>query len=168
MKKLIYLFTFIGIISMTSCINENYKKGSNVGTIANFGLQGNLFKSYEGHLNVTQTGMNSSTGMDFSIDNDNEPVGVVQTLQAAQDKGWKVKITYHEVFLKNLFSNRGHTDCFVTSVQIEDSTFNTIFKNTPTPDHSYDVDMSHKGHVVDTVINISVTLDEARKNGWIK
>ena len=49
---------------------------------------------------MAQTGMNSSTPFDFSIDNDNEPDGLVKILDSAAQYGWKVKIIYHEKFLE--------------------------------------------------------------------
>ena len=122
-------------------------------------------KSYEGHLNVTQTGMNSSTGFDFSIDNDNEPADVVATLDSAQNYGWKVELKYHQVYGLNWFSNRGHTDFFVTDCKILDRNFNSIFTNNGSNTVKTD---SNSVISKDTVITITVTFDEARKMGWLK
>ena len=107
--------------SMASC-TENYSNGERIGMITQFSKTGLVFKTHEGHLNLTQTGMNSSSTkpFDFSVDRDNEDESVVATLDSAATYGWKVKIKYHEVFGWNWFSNRGETDHFVSDVQVLD------------------------------------------------
>jgi hypothetical protein len=164
MKKIIYLLMAIATISLTSC-TENFSNGKRVGTITQFSKTGNFFKSYEGHLNVTQTGMNTASGFDFSLDNDNEPKGVAELLDSAQNYGWKVELTYHQVSGKNWFGNRGHTDYFITDVKVLDRNFNSIFTNikdtTGTKNHNSVV-------TKDTVFTINLTMDEARKMGILK
>ena len=154
----------IATISLTSC-TENFSNGKRVGTITQFSKTGNFFKSYEGHLNVTQTGMNTASGFDFSLDNDNEPKGVAELLDSAQNYGWKVELTYHQVSGKNWFGNRGHTDYFITDVKVLDRNFNSIFTNikdtTGTKNHNSVV-------TKDTVFTINLTMDEARKMGILK
>lgn len=118
MKKTI-LFIVMVIFVLSSC--ENYSNGDRVGMLTKFSKSGGIWKSYEGQLNMTQTGMNTSgEAFAFSIDNDNEPQGLVNTLDSANRFGWKIKITYHQVLLKNLFSNRGQTDYFITKCEILD------------------------------------------------
>ena len=73
--------------------------------------------------------MNSSTGFDFSIDNDKEPEGIVKLLDSAANFGWKVKLKYHEVRGYNWFGNRGHTNCFVTNVEISEKNFDKPLEN---------------------------------------
>lgn len=159
MKKVSILLLSL-MLTLTSCY-ENYSNGTRIGTITQFSNSGMVFKSWEGHLNVTQTGMNSSEGFDFSIDNDNVPKGIVETIDSAMNNGWKVELDYHMVKNKNWFRNRGNTDHFVTSCRIIDKGFvhnnpSTIMKDTT-------------GSVkTDTIINITVTLKEARTMGWIK
>jgi hypothetical protein len=101
----------------SSC-SENYSNGNRVGTITRFSKQGHMCKSWEGHLNVTQTGMNSGGQFEFSIDNDNEDEGVIASLDSALQKGWIVDVTYHEVAGLNWLNNRGETDYFVTGVKV--------------------------------------------------
>lgn len=166
MKKIktIYLFLMaVASMSLTSC-SENYSNGNRVGTLTQFSKTGVIWKSYEGHLNVTQTGMNTANGFDFSIDNDNEPSGLVATLDSAQNLGWKVELKYHEVYLKNWFSNRGHTNHFVTECKVLDRSFNSIFSNKVNNTDTTSVKTVTK----DTIVTITVTFDEARKMGWIK
>src|SRR5437899_2949909 len=117
MKKL--SLALITIVSLISC-SENYSNGERIGLITQFSKTGAFWKSWEGHLNMTQTGMNSSTPFDFSIDNDNEPEGLAKTLDSAAQFGWKVKIIYHETMGKNWFGNRGNTDHFVSKCEILD------------------------------------------------
>lgn len=141
MKKTINLIIALIAITIfsTSC-TENNSNGERIGTITQFSKAGTFFKSYEGHLNVTQTGMNSSTGFDFSIDNDDEPVGIVTKLDSAANFGWKVKLVYHKVKGWNWLSNRGNTDFFVTDVIVLDRQFDNPFgnKNGATGGHAID------------------------------
>src|SRR5574343_351889 len=120
MKKLLILIT--AIVGFASC-SENYSNGERIGTITQFSEKGLIWKSHEGHLNVTQTGMNSSTGFDFSVDNDNEPVGLVAKLDSAANFGWKVKLIYHETSGFNWLKNRGETDHFIKEVVDLDKNF---------------------------------------------
>jgi hypothetical protein len=90
--------------------------------ITQFSKTGLMFKTHEGHLNLTQTGMNSSSAkpFDFSVDADSEDPKIVATLDSAATYGWKVKIVYHETFGKNWFGTRGETNHFVSSVEVLD------------------------------------------------
>ncbi len=124
MKKIIIFSTLLTIL--TGC-SENYSNGERIGVITQFSKTGTVWKSHEGHLNVTQTGMNSSVPFDFSIDNDDEPVGVVSTLDSAAQNGWKVKLVYHQVSGWNWMHNRGETDHFVTKVEVLEKNFGHMF-----------------------------------------
>jgi len=116
----------IAFAFLASC-SENYSNGERIGVITQFSKTGIIWKSWEGHLNVTQTGMNSSVPFDFSIDNDHEPAEVVNTLDSAAQHGWKVKLIYHETFGWNWFSNRGNTNHFITTVQVLEKNFGNVF-----------------------------------------
>jgi hypothetical protein len=142
MKRLLFVLFAISILG-TSC-NENYSNGERIGLVTQFSKTGNFFKSWEGHLNVTQTGMNSSVPFDFSVDNDDEPEGIAKTLDSAATLGWKVKIKYHETFGKNWFNNRGNTDHFVTSVDVLDK---TPVQNAL----GIRGDSAHAGKIIDTI-----------------
>jgi hypothetical protein len=139
---------------LQSC-SENYSNGERIGVITQFSKTGVFWKSYEGHLNVTQTGMNSSVPFDFSVDNDNEPAGVVKTLDSAAQHGWKVKIIYHETFGKNWFSNRGETNHFVNKVEVLERNFGNMFNGSRQDTTSND----RRGRVVDTIY---VVIDKSR------
>lgn len=121
--------------------------------VTKFSEKGLVYKSWEGHLNTTQTGMNSSEGFDFSVDNDvNDPI-VIATLDSAATYGWKVKIKYHETFGKNWFSNRGETNYFVNEVDILDknpmsSLFGTKSDTTSTKSNC---DCKANGRTIDTI-----------------
>jgi hypothetical protein len=117
-------FIVLGLVTtlfITSC-TENYSNGERIGLVTQFSKTGLMFKTHEGHLNLTQTGMNSSSAVpfDFSVDADSEDPKIVATLDSAATYGWKVKIVYHETFGKNWFSTRGETNHFVKSVDILD------------------------------------------------
>ena len=71
MKKYISFALLAAIFALPGC-SENYSNGERIGVVTQFSNTGVIWKSHEGHLNVTQTGMNSSVPFDFSIDNDNE------------------------------------------------------------------------------------------------
>lgn len=139
MKKL--LLAALVLIALASC-TENYSNGERIGVITQLSNTGVFWKSYEGHLNVTQTGMNSSVPFDFSVDNDHPDPAVVKLLTDAAQKGWKVKLVYHETSGKNWFKNRGGTSHFVNKVEILDTAMATLFSNkTQQP----------TGHVIDTI-----------------
>lgn len=116
MKKLLAYLPLA--LALASCTSEQYSSGERIGYITQFSQTGILWKSHEGHLNVTQTGMNTGASFDFSIDNDHEDKAVVKQLLLAADKGTKVKLHYHETFGKNWFKNRGETDHFVDKVEV--------------------------------------------------
>jgi|SRR5579859_7001258 len=124
MKKLFSLAAIILTAFTFQSCTENYANGERIGLVTQFSKAGVIWKSWEGHLNLTQTGMNSSSAVpfDFSIDNDREGEyeQAIKLIDSAANYGWKVKLTYHETAGKNWFMNRGQTDHFVTKVDILD------------------------------------------------
>lgn len=151
MKKTIYAIGVLLLsVMMTSC-SENYSNGEKTGLVTKMQRQGVMWKSWEGHLNLTQTGMNSTTNApwDFSLDDDNLDQNVLNTLDSAADKGWLVRLTYHETFLMNWFENRGHTNDFVTKVTVVNKNIvqNNINGNGRTNSDSG----FRQGHVIDTI-----------------
>jgi acid stress-induced BolA-like protein IbaG/YrbA len=123
------LIAIVGIaLSLFSC-SENYSNGERIGLVTQFSKRGMVWKTWEGHLNITQTGMNSADGFDFSIDSDNEKETTVRFLDSAASYGWKVKLIYHETYGKNLFQNRGETNHFIDSVIVVDKNFSTHENN---------------------------------------
>jgi hypothetical protein len=139
MKKLLLLA--LVAIAFTAC-TENYSNGERIGVITQLSRTGVFWKSYEGHLNVTQTGMNSSVPFDFSIDNDHEDTAVINTLTKAAQNGWKIKLVYHETRGKNFFDNRGETNHFINKVEVLDKNMATLFNNKA---------QAPVGHVIDTI-----------------
>lgn len=125
MKKLITI-TILSMMLLSSC-SENYSNGERIGVITQFSETGMIWKSWEGHLNVTQTGMNSSVPFDFSIDNDRPDQSIINILDSAAQHGWKVKLVYHETFGKNWWNNRGSTDHFITKVDVLEKNFGNAF-----------------------------------------
>lgn len=129
MKKT-QLLIFACFILFISC-TENYSNGERIGVITQFSETGLIWKSWEGHLNVTQTGMNSSLPFDFSIDNDRPDKQVIKTLDSAAQYGWKVKLIYNETAGKNWFHNRGETSHFITKVEVLEKNFGNVFNGSP-------------------------------------
>ncbi len=107
-------FIIFGFINST----ENYSEGERIGFLTKFSHKGRFFKSWEGELNLTQTGMNTSSLFEFSIDNDAENAEVIKQIDLAVNNGWKVKLTYHETYFKNWLNNRGETNYFVKSIEV--------------------------------------------------
>ena len=142
----------VAALSLQSC-SENYSNGERIGVVTQFSNTGLIWKSHEGHLNVTQTGMNSSVPFDFSIDNDAEDPKVVALLDSAAQYGWKVKLVYHEVAGWNWFSNRGATDHFVNKVEVLEKNFGNAFNGSNNNEVV-------TGHVIDTIY---VVLDNRTK-----
>lgn len=130
---------FIIFASVTA--TENYSEGERIGFVTKFSHKGRFWKSWEGELNLTQTGMNTSSLFDFSIDNDNESTYVISMIDSAVNNGWKVKLTYHETYFKNWFSNRGETSYFIKSIQILDRT--TLGAN--------NIETNRQGKIIDTI-----------------
>jgi hypothetical protein len=152
MKYLTKALTALFALAITSC-SENYSNGERIGVITQFSNTGLIWKTHEGHLNVTQTGMNSSVPFSFSIDRDHEDPAVIKTLDSAADQGWKVKLIYHETAGKNWFENRGITDHFITKVEVLDKNMASLFNNK---------NQQVTGHVIDTVY-IVIDKEEMRK-----
>ena len=142
MKKVILTAATAATMLLTSC-SENYSNGERIGVITQFSESGLVWKSWEGHLNATQTGMNSSVPFDFSIDNDNPNEEVIKTLDSAAQYGWKVKLVYHEVAGFNWFANRGETNHFINEVQVLEKNFGNAF--------SVDKSPAVTGKVIDTI-----------------
>jgi len=130
MNRLITLIAMFATLMTFSSCTENYSNGTRIGTVNKFSRSGLLSKSWEGHLNITQTGMTSTTGFDFSIDNDLEPSGLVKTIDSAMNYGWKVELVYHQVHGFNWFGNRGNTDYFISSCNVVDRNFTSNFGGT--------------------------------------
>ena len=148
-------FILLGLAAflMTSC-TENYSNGERIGLVTQFSKTGLMFKTHEGHLNLTQTGMNSSSAVpfDFSVDADREDPKVVSTLDSAATYGWKVKIVYHETFGKNWFGTRGETNHFVKSVDVLDrNPVGSIFNGEKSNAKSGSCGCKTTGKVVDTI-----------------
>ena len=140
MKKIL---TLIGTILLLTSCSENYSNGERIGVITQFSETGLIYKSWEGHLNVTQTGMNSSVPFDFSIDNDRPDEQVIKTLDSAAQHGWKVKLIYHQTTGKNWFSNRGETNHFINRVEVLEKNFGNAFNGNKEP--------TVTGRVIDTI-----------------
>lgn len=130
MKQLLFLLLIT--LLFQSC-SENYSNGERVGVITQFSNRGLVWKSWEGHLNATQTGMNSAAPFDFSIDNDVNDETLIRTIDSAATFGWIVKLIYHEVVGYNWFKNRGDTDFFVVECRILDRNTRSqhIYRETP-------------------------------------
>jgi hypothetical protein len=143
MKKSTFVIGLLAsVMLMTSC-SENYSNGERVGMITKFTEKGLIWKSHEGHLNATQTGMNSAEGFDFSVDNDKNDPLVIAALDSAANLGWKVKLEYHEVSGFNWFGNRGETDYFVNKVDVLDRNPMGMFGGSK--------DNAPTGRVIDTI-----------------
>lgn len=108
------------LLTIFTACTENYSNGERIGYITQFTHAGLVWKSWEGHLNSTQTGNNSSTPFDFSIDNDAEDANLIKSIDSAAQFGWKVKLVYHKTFGLNWLGNRGHTNFFVTKLEALD------------------------------------------------
>ena len=153
--KVALLIAFCIFLFFLSSCSENYSNGERIGVITQFSNTGVIWKSHEGHLNVTQTGMNSSVPFDFSVDNDNESPDVIRLLDSAAQFGWKVKLVYHQTFGKNWFKNRGETDHFVNKVEVLEKNFGNMFNGS-----SYDSTANNRtGKIIDTIY---VVIDKSK------
>ena len=130
--------------------SETYSEGERIGFLTKFSHKGRIWKSWEGELNLTQTGMNTSSLFDFSIDNDKEDPKVIALIDSAVTNGWKVKLRYHETFAKNWFNNRGLTSHFVEVIDILDRTPMAALQSNGN---------SRSGHIIDTIF---VVIDKSQ------
>ncbi len=155
MKRLLYLCLMaVVMVTFTGC-KENYSVGEKVGNLIEFTKKGVIWDSWEGRMNLTQTGMNTSGApFQFSFDNDRDDQdSLIQLLYQAQVEGWKVKLKYHAVWgMKNVFSNRGETDYFVDDVEVLDKNFANVLRMGDAP----------QGRVVDTIY-VVIDKSEVRK-----
>ena len=155
MKKNSLLLCMAAIIVMTvaSC-KENYSIGEKVGTLTEFAQSGFFWDSWDGRLNLTQTGMNTAgEPFEFSFDNDrNDQDSLINLLQEGQVEGWKIKVKYHRVMGWNWFNNRGRFDYFVDDVEVLDKNFANVLRANSTS----------QGHVIDTVY-VVIDKSEVRK-----
>jgi len=158
MKKQIFLLLTVVAFTTMSC-SENYSNGERIGFLTKFSEKGLVYKSWEGELNLTQTGMNTSSLFNFSIDNDNPDQKVIATLDSAAVQGWKVKVTYHEVTGWNWFKNRGETDYFVTNVVVLDKNMVNNIKDITNPGARY----GSGGKVVDTIYVVVINPKDIKK-----
>lgn len=96
LKNLFSLFSLLMIVGLTGCTND-YSNGERIGYITQYSETGLLIKTQEGHLNVTQTGMNTGASFDFSVDRDNSQAKQIsEQLEVAAQQGYKVKLTYNQ------------------------------------------------------------------------
>jgi len=157
MKKYILIALVSASLILQSC-SENYSNGERIGVVTQFSKTGVIWKSHEGHLNVTQTGMNSSVPFDFSIDNDSEPQELIKTIDSAAQFGWKVKLVYHQTFGKNWFCNRGETSHFVEKCEVLEKNFGNVF-NGKTQSNPTNSNPTVSGKVIDTIY---VVIDKSK------
>ena len=132
----------LAMLALAAC-SENYSRGEKVGTVIEFAQSGLIWDSWDGRLNLTQTGMNTAgEPFMFSLDNDRtDQDSLVRLLYQAQIEGWKIKVKYHKVKGWNWFENRGRSDYFVDEVTILDRDFANPLRNSG----------ARQGHVVDTI-----------------
>ncbi len=148
--------SIIFCLTFTSC-KEDYSVGEKVGTLIEFAESGLIWRSWDGRLNMTQTGMNTAgEPFGFSFDNDrNDQDSLISTLKQAQVEGWKIKIKYHRVKGYNWFENRGRFEYFVDDVEVLDKDFANMLR----------AGGSTRGHVIDTVY---VVIDKAELKKALK
>lgn len=145
-KSIFGLLTVALALSFTSC-KEQYSNGEKVGNLIEFTQKGVVWDSWEGRMNLTQTGMNTSgEPFSFSFDNDRDDQdSLINLMKQAQVEGWKLKLRYHEVWgFKNFFQNRGETDYFIDDVTVIDKDFANVSRR-------FAQGKAEAGRVVDTV-----------------
>ena len=153
-KQVVSCFVAVLACLTFAACSENYSRGEKVGTVIEFAQSGLFWDSWDGRLNLTQTGMNTAgEPFTFSLDNDRDDQdSLIQLLYQAQIEGWKIKVKYHKVMGWNWFGNRGRSDYFVDDVTVLDRHFaNPLLGG-----------KARQGHVVDTVY-VVIDKSEIRK-----
>lgn len=169
MKKLLPTIIISTSLWLTSCM-ENYSNGERIGLVTQFSKRGMVWKSYEGHLNITQTGMNSADGFDFSIDRKdkrNSNQKTIGALDSAASLGWKVKVVYHQSWGRNWFNHRGETSHFIDSVIVIDKNFSSHNQLSNESSSSLIERNENNGRVVDTIY-IVITPDDPNYKKFFK
>ena len=87
---MMYVLLAAMAVSFGSC-KENYSQGEKVGNLIEFTKKGVVWDSWEGSMNLTQTGMNTSgEPFYFSFDNDRaDQDSLIELMKRAQVEGWK-------------------------------------------------------------------------------
>ena len=142
MKQLLSVSIICCLTLLCSC-KEHYSDGEKVGTLIEFAKSGLIWDSWDGRLNLTQTGMNTAgEPFEFSFDNDRtDQEELIKLLREAQVEGWKIKLQYHRVQGWNWFENRGRFNYFVDDVTVLDKNFANVFRP----------NSEERGRVVDTI-----------------
>ena len=85
-KQLRFLCLAVIVCMLSVSCKEKYSVGEKVGTLTEFAQSGLLWDSWDGRLNLTQTGMNTAgEPFEFSFDNDrNDQDSLITRLQKAQ------------------------------------------------------------------------------------
>ena len=155
MKRSLIVAALAASLLLLGNCKEHYSDGEKVGTLIEFAKSGLIWDSWDGRLNLTQTGMNTAGApIEFSLDNDRtDQDSLISLLQQAQVEGWKIKIKYHRVQGWNWFSNRGRFNYFVDDVTVLDKNFANVFRN---------ASGERQGRVVDTIY-VVIDKSEIRK-----
>ena len=157
MGHTLLIFSIILCMVLLQSCKENYSNGEKVGNLIEFTQKGVIYDSWEGRLNMTQTGMNTSgEPFSFSFDNDRDDQdSIINLMKQAQVEGWKLKIRYHEVWgFKNVFYNRGETNYFVDGVTVLDKDFANPLRQLG----------QQQGRVVDTIFVVIDKQELLRRN----
>ena len=155
LRQFILLASLVFLMLQLCGCKEHYSDGEKVGTLIEFAKSGLVWDSWDGRLNMTQTGMNTAgEPFEFSFDNDRDDQdSLITLLQQAQVEGWKIKIKYHRVQGWNWFMNRGRFNYFVDDVTVLDKNFANVFR---------DRGEGRQGRVVDTIY-VVIDKSEIRK-----
>ncbi|MCS7003712.1 MAG: hypothetical protein NZM38_00130 [Cytophagales bacterium] len=122
-KKTLWIFLItvlaVSIFVILFLYYANYSEGFRAGVVMKVSRKGYIFKTYEGELNVE--GITSDGGKrmpssvwEFSVEADRQDI--LKQLEEAALKGYRVKLVYHEKFVKLFW--RGDTPYFVVKVEV--------------------------------------------------
>jgi hemerythrin superfamily protein len=121
MKNILTLILFLILVGGCYVLFGNFSEGARAGTMIKFSKKGILIKTYEGELNLGMI-LNSDNGQQTSVANiwnfsvHAKDKAVINTLQEALLSGKRVKVKYHEKFVRIFI--RGDTKYFVYEVEI--------------------------------------------------
>jgi hypothetical protein len=120
-KNILILILFLLLVGGCYLLFGNFSKGARAGTMIKFSQRGILIKTYEGELNLGMI-LNSDNAQqtsvaniwNFSVHAGDE--AVINTLEEALLSGKRVKVKYHEKFVRIFL--RGDTKYFVYEAEI--------------------------------------------------
>jgi hypothetical protein len=114
LQKLALSAAFVTAVGGLAGCGAHYSDGNRVGTVSKFSYKGIVCKSWEGQLAMDNFVRDANGGTSNTFDFSVTDPAVVKQIQAAQDSGERVKLTYDQWLINNPCTSS--TDYYITAV----------------------------------------------------